>query len=272
MLKRNAVIHLLCLALAVALFSLAVDRVRALARPQTAPEIQVALPAFVQVGLAAGDRYLAANGSAIRALVTSTERMGEDEYAILGALQTTVSWLNPAHQDNYYTAAAILPWVNEVDAAQTILRRASFARPFDYLPSFLYGFHLLYFKRDAGAASAWLREAAERLQSDDERLIMQNYAARWMDLSRDIDNAIAVVSDMAKQARRQDFRQYLELRVQRLQTLKRLREAASVYEQRFGRPLRNVDELVSSGFLREIPADPFKLGYQIGPDGRIALK
>lgn len=272
MFRRAAVIHLLSLALAAALFALAVDRVRDLPRPQAAPEIQVALPAFIQVGLAAGDRYLAANGSAIRALVTSTAKMEADEYAILGALQTTVSWLNPAHQDNYYTAAAILPWNNELDAAQTILRRASFARPFDYLPSFLHGFHLLYFKHDAEAASAWLREAAERLQNDDERLIMQNYAARWMDRSRDIDNAIAVVSEMAKQARRQDFRNYLELRVQRLQTLKRLREAAQVYEQRFSRPLRSVDELVSSGVLREIPPDPFKLGYQIGPDGQIALK
>src|SRR5262245_34380838 len=130
-------------------------------RPQIEPEIQVTLPLFVQVGMAGGDRMLAANMASIRALITTTARMGPDDYAVLAQVQEDASWLNPAHEDNYYTAASILVWNGQFDAGQNILRRATLARPADYQPAFLYAFHLLYFKSDAVGASEWLRMAAE---------------------------------------------------------------------------------------------------------------
>lgn len=260
------------LLIGVFVFALAVDRVRQMARPHVTPEIQVVLPLFVQVGMAAGDRYLAANAGAIRSLITSTARMGENEYAILASLQTSVSWLNPAHEDNYYTAAAILPWNGQLDPAQVVLRRATRARPNDFQPAFLYAFHLLYFKHDALAGADWLRQAAQRMPNEDEQLVMQNYAVRWMDRSRDLDNAIAVVADMAKQTRRADFRAYLEQRIKRLENLKHLREHALIFERRFGRAPHAVEELVSAGVLSDIPTDPFGFGYAIGREGLIILR
>lgn len=254
------------------LFAMAVTQSRGVQRPQLIPEIQVALPLFVQVGMAAGDRYLAANGASVRALVTSTLRMGPDEYALLAKLQNDVSWLNPAHEDNYYTAAAILPWNGQLEAAQNILRRATQARPHDYQPAFFYAFHLLYFDQDPVAAGGWLRRAAERLPDGDEKLAMQNYAARWIEKDKDLDNAIAVVTAMARQARRDDFRHYLELRVSRMQNLKLLREKAAVLAERKGQPLHSLDELVEARLLREIPPDPFGFGYDLSVDGKITLR
>lgn len=253
-------------------FAAAVMQFRGVQKPQVVPEIQVALPLFVQVGMAAGDRYLAANGASIRALVTSTMRMGPDEYALLARLQEDASWLNPAHEDNYYTAAAILPWNGQLDAAQNILKRATHARPHDYQPAFFYAFHLLYFGQDPVAAGDWLRRAAERLPDSDEKLAMQNYAARWIERDKDLDNAIAVVTAMARQARREDFRQYLELRVTRMQNLKLLREKAAIFAQRKGQPLRRLDELLAAHLLAEIPADPFGFGYDVSGDGKVTLR
>lgn len=261
----------LLLVVCMGLFVLAVDHVRTMRRDHNGPEIQVVLPLFVQVGMAAGDRYLAANGAAVRALITTTAYMGPAEYEILAALQEGASWLNPSHEDNYYTASAILPWNGQLDTAQTILRRASLARPYDFQPAFMYAFHLLYFKHQPDEAAAWLRMSAERLHDENERLIMLNYAARWMDKSRDIDNAIAVISAMAKQARRADFRVYLEQRVERLNNLKLLRTNAEEFERRFGHSLQRPDELVSSGLLKQLPKDPFGFGYGMGRDGQIML-
>lgn len=254
------------------LFGLALGHVKKMPYAQVAPEIQVVLPAFIQVGLAAGDRYLAANGAAIRSLVTTTSKMGANEYALLAALQKEASWLNPAHEDNYYTAAAILPWNGQLDAAQTILRRASLARPYDYQPAFLYAFHLLYFEHQPEAASAWLRQSVEHLRDDHERLVMENFAARWADRSRDVDHAIEVVTAMAKQARREDFRKYLELRVQRLNTLKVLRSQAALFETRYGRHPRDLEEMRAKGLLSQMPVDPFGFGYEINKDGVIMLR
>lgn len=252
-------------------FAFIAERNKQLPRSQVSAEIRIALPLFVQVLGFAGDRYLSANVAGVRALVVETGKMSADEFAILGKVQTDVSWLNPAHEDNYYTAAAILPWNGELEAAQTILARATHARPYDYQPAFFYAFNLLHFQHDAKGASEWLLMAAEKLPEGDERLQMQNLAAIWMDKVDDTDLAIRVVSGMAKQAKRKDFQRYLEQRVARLRSLKDLRQAQQLYQQRFGRPLRNLDELVAAGVIKKIPGDSFGFGFALDARGRIVL-
>lgn len=248
------------------------ERLKSVPRQSVSVEMQVALPLFVQVFMAMGDRKLAANIAAIRALVVSPEKMRPEEFKILAKVQEDVSWLNPAHEDNYYIAFAILPQYNELDAAQTILARAGRVRFFDYQPPFFYAFNQWYFKNDPAGASAWLREAAEKLPDPDQRLTMQNMAARWMDKVQDTELAIRVVEAMAKEARRKDFRAYLELRVVRLRQLHQLRTAATAYRERFGRSLSSLQELVDSGLLPALPQDPFGFGFDFDKQGEIVLR
>jgi hypothetical protein len=195
-----------------------------------------------------------------------------DEFKILAKVQKDVSWLNPGHEDNYYIAFAILPQYGEMDAAQTILARASRMRFFDYQPSFFYAFNQWYYKRDPVGAAAWMREAAEKLPDPDQRLTMQNMAARWIDKAQDTELAIRVVEAMAKEAKRKDFRNYLETRVVRLRQLHQLRTAAVTYRERFGRSLFNLQELVDSGILPALPQDPFGFGFGFDKQGEIVLR
>ena len=201
-------------------------------RRALSPEIQVTLPLFVQVLGFAGDRHLAANISAIRALVVETRKMTPDQYPVLGRVQQDVAWLNPAHEDNYYTAAAILPWNGELEAAQNVLAKAAAVRYFDYQPAFYYAFHRLHYYQDPVGASEALLRAAERLPEGDERLQMQSLAAIWVSRSHDLEIAIRVVEGMAQQAKRRDFQAYLRKRITRLQCLKDLRSAQERYVQR----------------------------------------
>lgn len=235
-------------------------------------EMQVALPLFVQVAMTGGDRFLAANIAAIRALWVDNFKMQRDEFRILAKVQEDVSWLNPGHEDNYYIATAILPWNDEVDAAQRILARATLARRFDFQPAFYYAFNLLHFKGDAAGASAWMREAAEHLPEGQDRLQMQNLAAIWLDRAGDLDLAIRVVEAMAKQSNRADFRRYLEQRVVRLKMLRELRAAAAIYRQRFGRPPATLEELVTAGIVAAIPKVPFGFGFAIDKQGQVVLR
>ena len=261
-----ALIRWFLLLLGVLLFAASSMALRQHKRVDASAEIQVALPLFVQVVMAGGDRFLAANLGAIRALITETARMQPDEYKILGRVQMDASWLNPAHEDNYYIASAILPWNGQLDAAQTVLRRASLARPFDYQPAFYYAFNLLHFNGDAAGASDWLRRAAPKL-ADDERLIMENFAARWLDKTDDLGLAIAVVESMATQAKRRDFRNYLLQRAQRLRDLLALRQAADAYRHRNGQPPQLLEQLVGAGLLGKLPVDPFGIGYSLDARG-----
>ncbi len=236
-------------------------------RPRPKAEIEVVLPVFVQVALTGGDRYLAASWSSIRALVTETVRMAPEGYRILALVQEDVSWLNPAHEDNYYIATAILPWEGEVDATQVILRRATLARPFDYQPPFYYAFNQMHFKGDALGASEWLRRAASKLSDPDEQLTMENFAARWLDKTQDLDLAARIVDSMAAQAKREDFAAYLRQRSQRLRDLAALRRAATSYTERHQRPPESLDDLVRSGLIAQIPQDPFGSGFALDQAG-----
>lgn len=241
-------------------------------RQSVSVEMQVALPLFVKVAMAAGDRFLAANIEAIRALWVDSFKMRRDEFKILAKVQEDVSWLNPGHEDNYYIATAVLPWNGEIDAAQRILARATLARRFDYQPAFYYAFNLLHFKGDAVGASSWMREAAEYLPEGQNRLHMQNLAAIWLDRAGDLDLAIGVVDAMSKQSSRRDFRRYLELRVTRLRMLRELRVAAANYQQRFGRPPTALQDLVTSGIVAELPVVPFGFGFAIDKQGQVVLQ
>lgn len=262
----------LAIAVSATLFVLTTGFLKTAPRQTVRAEMQVAIPLFVQVALTMGDRYLAANLASIRALVTETHKMKPDELPILAKVQDDVSWLNPGHEDNYYIAAAVLPWVGQVDAAQRILQRASVARRYDYQPAFFYAFNQLHFRGDAAGASAWLREAAVHLPEGNNRLQIQNLAATWLDKTQDLDLAIRVVEAMAAQSNRRDFARYLEMRAERLKQLKMLRAAADEYAIRKLRPLPDLDALITEGLLQSLPNDPFGFGFEVDAAGLVTLR
>lgn len=242
-------------------------------RPRSAasPEMQVAMPRFVQVILAAGDRYLAANFAGFRALVVSTEKMDAEGFRILGLVQSDVAWLNPAHEDNYYLAAAILPWAGEVGATQYILRRASEARPFDWQPPFYLGFNELHFLNNPAEGARWLRLAATHTRDEMEQIQLLQIAANWVSKGEDTGFAIRLHRAMAKETRHKAFAVFLEKRAKRLENLMIIDEAINQFRSRQGRDPRNLQELLATAILASLPEDPFGAGYSIGPDGRAVL-
>lgn len=258
--------------LAATVFVATAQHLKSAPRQSVRVEMQVALPLFVQVFMTVGDRFLAANIAAIRALVVDIYKMKPEEFAILAKVQEDVSWLNPGHEDNYYIAAAVLPWHGQFDAGQRILARATKARRYDYQPAFYYGFNLLHFKADAAGASAWMREAAEHLPEGDNRIQMQNLAAIWMDKAQDLGLAIRVVEAMARQTKRRDFQRYLEIRVTRLRALQSLRGAEAVYRQRFGRPPATLQDILDAGIIASVPQDPFGFGFEIDRLGHVIMR
>ena len=254
-----------------AFYALSIHSLDGIRHTSVVEEMQVALPRFVQVGLAGGDRYLAANINAFRALVASTDRMQADNFKIQGRVQQDVAWLNPAHEDNYYIAAAILPWYGEVDAAQDVLLRAIDARPFDWQPIFYYAFNLYYFKKDPVSAAQWLLKASPRATDPNDRFAIENVAARWFEKGYEPRVAIGVVESMANQSHDSGFKRYLKARAERLRVLETLREAAIQFQSNTGRPLRDLQELVNAGLIHALPVDPFGFGYVVDKDGQPIL-
>ncbi len=243
------------------------ERLKTQPRQSVALELQVALPLFVQVFMSAGDRYLAADLAAIRALVVATDKMRPEDYRILGKVQEDASWLNPAHEDNYYIAAAILSVPEVIPAAQYILRRAADARPRDWQPLFYYGFNRYYFEKDPVAGAQALLEAVPRMRDEGESWTMQNLAARWIERGYSAADAARIVGGMADNANPGRFKRYLNHRAQRLRDLAMLKDAAARFRETHGRRLNSLDELVTTKIVERIPEDPFRRGYTLDPQG-----
>lgn len=251
------------------LFAALVPSLYALPRSLASPEMEVALPRFVQVLMAAGDRFLAANLAGFRALVVSTEKMTAENFRILGIVQSDVAWLNPAHEDNYYIAAAILPWSGEVAAAQYILRRASEARPFDWQPAFYYAFDALHFQKDPVIGAEWLRIAADHAPDEMEKIQLQQLAAQWVSRGEDKEMAIRMLRTMARETQHEAFARFLERRAVRLENIAALEAAATLFREREGRVPTRIDELVGQGLLSSLPADPFNMRYTFDTKGAV---
>ncbi|MBE2260231.1 MAG: hypothetical protein IAE88_15325 [Rhodobacteraceae bacterium] len=265
--RQSALPLVLLGVLSAVVYGLAAQRLSAQPRETAKPELLIALPRFAQVLMAGGDRYLAANLAGFRVLVADTGRMGADDYAVQAKLQRDIAWFNPAHEDNYYIAAAILPWNGEVDAAQYILRKASDARIFDWYPLFHYGFIFYHFRQDPATGAQWLLKGIPRVRDQQDQWALQNAAALWIEKGYQTASAAGLVDAMAANSPPGAFRNYLKMRAARLQDLATLQDAVQRFRERFGKDVQKLDDLVSSGLIAEIPADPLGFGYRLDAGG-----
>lgn len=259
---------LLMAMLAAALYAMLIPALYSRPRPPVSPDMAVAMPRFVQVLMAGGDRFLAANLATIRALVVSTESMHAENYRILGIVQSDAAWLNPAQEDNYYIAAAILPWAGEVAATQYILRQATDARPFDSGPPFYYAFNELHFLKNPVEAAKWLLIAARHTQDEMEKIQLQQVAARWVSKGEDMELSIRLHRAMAKETRHKAFAAFLEKRALRLENQLLLDRAILRYTDLTGQLPSRLEQLVEQSILPAIPSDPFSAAYVIDSKGK----
>ncbi|QLI80985.1 hypothetical protein HZU75_05300 [Chitinibacter fontanus] len=260
------------LILAIAAFIPTHLAVKELTRAKLADEINTALPPLVQIAFALGDRNLAANVSGLRSLVVSTSNMQSSQYTVLARVQADTAWLNPMHEDNYYIAAAILPWEGQLAPTQFILERARLSRTFDWQPGFYEGFNIYHFDKAPVKAADTLIKAAQNALSENDKLTLLNIAARWYEKGYEPALAKNVVEGMAKQSNHPEFRAYLETRSKRLEILEQLQMAANQYQKSNGKQAINFEELLEARLISQLPTDPFGFGYYFDREGKPQLR
>lgn len=224
---------------------------------------RVVVPAPVQLLLAGGDRFLAADIEAIRASATTSDLPSAitDNLSFSIRSRDTVARLNPCHEDNYYLANALLTWGGATSQGNEVLRLATTCRYWDEFPPFFYGFNLYYFDRNITEAKRMIDVAADRSQRNANplrKLAIMLTAENF----KDDNTALTYLESERDHARDAKLRETLEKRVQRLQGLILLRQAQKTYEERFGKPLAEPNELLSTGILQDFPIDPLKIGYE----------
>lgn len=253
------------LALALVAYISSAHQLASLPRSMQEDVLRVRLPPLLQVWQAGGDRYLAADLAVVRSALVGAHVTDGETYRIQAALQADAAILNPRHEDNYYIANAILPWQGYVSETQFILKRAAQARPWDAWPAFFYSFNLGYFERQHDEAARWAEEAASR--SSDNANAFRALAAKWYERGDDTEHAIDMIQRIQRSTPDPRVQRLLSARIQRLEGLRALREAASTYQARFGKPPEQLQALVDSGLIIALPDDPLRLGYTLDTQG-----
>lgn len=260
----------LALSAAVGTYALSQQFVLRQPRQQLDTELMVSLPPLVQVVMAAGDRYLAANLATWRVLVATTGKLDASKAAVQGILQRDAAWMNPAHEDNYYVAAAILPWNGRVADAQYVLRRAMQARARDMWPGFYYAFNVYFFDKDAQRAAQILMDEAVKADTERNKLTMQVIAARWVQKGSSPDDTARFLRTLAEQSNHAGFRHYLVQSAERVEHVAALQVAVERYRERANALPADVRALVDAGAIANIPVDPLGGRYEI-KDGTVVV-
>lgn len=233
--------------------------------------LSVVIPAPFQILLSGGDRFLAANTAVFRALVVGTSELDEKTYEILGQVQRDAALLNPAHEDNYYISQAILPWNGQLDSDLFVQEQATVARTWDALPAFFLGFDRFYFQKNPLEGAKAVQIAAER-SPPGNREALTAMAARWSEKGDDPRVAISMIEALAANTRNEDLKKNLAGRKQRMEGLARLRDAAKLYTDKYGRAPSRLADLIGPGFLEKVPSDPLDEGYTLDPIGQPIIR
>jgi len=254
-----------------ALFALGTQRLSHLPPRLPAADTLVAMPPVLLLGLYGGDRHLAANLESARLMVADAENAPAAGLRYYQQAHAAISSLNPCHEDNYYVANSILAWGGAQTEAFRILQRATDCRFWDDWPAFFYGYNQLYFNQDAATAARYMQLAADR--HGENRLMFQRLAITLQARGLGTKQAIAFLQAQQQSSRDARLRRSLGYRIERLQGLLQLEDAGASYQQRFGHPLRQAQDLLKTGILPAFPQDPLGLGYTFDPDtARFGLK
>jgi hypothetical protein len=241
---------------------------KTLAREPANEGISHVMPAPVSLLLAGGDRFLAADLTMFRVIISVGE--GPIHFKDRAALQMQIAVFNPFFEDNYYQTSASLPWEGFVEEAQFILTRASDARLNDPWPSFFNGFTEYYFRQNFVSAAEHVLVSAER-SSGTNKMLFKDVAAKWLSRGANYQLALGMVVELEKNTKSPVTKANLKRRIQRLENLIELEDAMTNYESTYNKKLSDIESLLQSNIISNIPADPWGNEY-IVVAGKIIVK
>lgn len=235
------------------LFAAATHRLGDSPAPTSDRGLMVVLPAHVQTALAAGDRHLAANNGVFRVLAYPLDLMTDETALVKARIQEETSLLNPAHEDNYYLAAATLEDRSLVRPVFKVLDRASAARPYDVLPPLYLGLSYGLQLDEHLRGAQYILLAASRETDQRNRMSLERLSAKWAARGAEPDAGVRFLEALSRQARSQKMKAYFDERIRALQGVIELRSAVDRFKASRARLPRDLDELVAAGSIDKLP-------------------
>lgn len=189
------------------------------------------------------------------------------EYGNMARVISSAVFLDPYNMDAYYLAQASFVW-DVKDSAGDINKLLAYGmryRTWDYYLPFFAGFNAAYFLHDYRAAADYMKRAAE-LSGDP---LFANLSARYFHQAGRTELGILFIDSMAKSAKDEKIKKSFTLRKEALQAAKEISDAAQLFRDRFNHFPISVEDLVSLGFLKKVPKDPYGGRFYITEKGKV---
>lgn len=219
-------------------------------------------------------RFLIAEANVVRVLFYFGSLIGEAQRGIVHApeyermhhhlLQSLK--LDPYNQDVYYFAQAIFTWdVGRVEEANNILDYGMRHRPRDWQLPYWAGFNSAYFLKDYAAAARYFQQAAEISGNN----LFTKLAARYFHEAGESALGILFLDTMIQGAKDPNVKQTYQVRKEALLAAQQIQIEVERFREVRGRLPHDLDDLLTGGFMEELPRDPYGGTFYLDEQARV---
>jgi tetratricopeptide (TPR) repeat protein len=188
------------------------------------------------------------------------------EYPNMYRTLQTAAQLDPYNMDNYYFAQAAFTWeLGRIAEVNALLEQGMKYRTWDPWLPFYIGFNRAYFLKDYIGAAPFMQLAAERSGNP----LFTKLASRYFYESRQTELGLIFLDSMIAQAKDKAVKATYQLRRDALLAVAEIERALSEFRKRQGRDPSDLHELVATGLLPALPADPYGGIFYLDADGRV---
>jgi len=173
--------------------------------------------------------------------------------------------IDPYNSDSYYFAQAAYTWeLGRIEEVNYLLEQGIDARPWDYWLPFYLGFNHAYFLHDYKSAAPYMQRAAELSGNP----LFAKLASRYFYESEQTSFGLAFLETMIKTSKDKAIKKSYEMRRDALLATVAINQALGKYQSVHGSMPADLRELVRSGFLPELPIDPYGGTFYLDEHGK----
>ncbi len=187
-----------------------------------------------------------------------------DEYAWLYHTLDVVTTLDPQYVYAYYIGGVVLSDLGgRVDLSNRLLNKGHFANPNEWSLPFLLGYNHYFILGDAVLGADYTGRASRVPGAPG---FLPGLATRMYSESGNPDVALQFLEELWKRNPDVVVREKLEVRVKEVmieRDIRILETAVQQYRGKQGRYPSTVQELVSGGYLSQLPQEPFGGSYEL---------
>lgn len=196
------------------------------------------------------------------------QRFEKDDWHYLESSLDVITDLDPYGLDPYFLAEGLLAWdAGMPENANKIILKGIAHRPNDWVLPFFVGFNHFYFLNNNAVAADFIMDAARRPGSP---AYLKTLASRLAYYGGKSKPALLFLEQMIAEADDPLLRKGLAKRLLALSRAVAIEEAVEKFKSQEGRMPNSMREIVTRGYLAELPEDPYGGKWGILTNGRVS--